>query len=469
MAASAGACARCAELEQRIGRLELLVAQQAAEIRDLRGRLNLTSRNSSKPPSSDPPSTPAPPPAKPSGRKQGAQPGHEGTTRQPFSASEVDERIVVRPSRCAGCHAPLSPSAPRAREPEIRQVVDIPPSVAHVTEHVVESLCCPHCQAVTAGQPPGETQGVIGPRLQAVLTVLTGKFRMSRREAVLAIEALFGPKARISPGWVSELEQRTSDALAPAHGEAHRAIEAAPVAHADETSFPEKNKKGWLWTASTALVAFFLHDRFRNREAAQRLLGAFLGVLVVDRWVSYRHHAKRLRQICFAHLKRNFQELVDRGKPAAELGRAGLEAIESIYLLWHEYEEGRVSFESLRRRVSPIRLKLFRALTRGESCPDEKAAAMAKDLITLFPCLWTFTRHKGVPLTNNLAERRVRPAVLWRKGCFGTQSDRGSRFVERVLTVVQTLKLQGRCSVEFIEQAIRAARTGRRPPRLLPA
>jgi transposase len=387
----------------------------------------------------------------------------------PFTALEVDERVVIRPKQCAGCRKPLPAGAPASGEEDVRQVVDIPPSTARVTEYVMESVCCPACQAVTAGKAPVEAAGVIGPRLQAVLTVLIARFRLSRREATLAIAALFGPKARVSVGWVSELERRTSDALACAHAEAHQAIEAAPVVHADETSFPEKNKKGWLWTASTALVAFFLHDRFRGRDAAKRLLGGFLGVLVVDRWVSYRHHSKRMRQICFAHLKRNFQELVERGKPAAELGRAGLLAIEAVFDLWTEYEQGRVSFESLRRRVSPIRLALFAALTEGESCSDPKAAAMARDLIELFPCLWTFSRQRGVPLTNNLAERRIRPAVLWRKGCFGTQSGRGGRFVERLLTVVQTLKLQGRCAVEFIEQSIRAARGGRRPPQLIPA
>ena len=376
---------------------------------------------------------------------------------------------MVRPSRCGSCRKALPVSGASAAEPEVRQVVEIPPSVAHVTQYELESVRCPHCQSLTTADVPLDAASVIGPRLQAVLTVLTGKYRMSRREATDAIAAIYGPKARVSVGWVSELEQHTSAALADAHAEAHRAVQAAPLVHADETSFPQRNKKGWLWTASTASVAFFLHDLFRSRKAAERLLGSFDGVLVVDRWVSYRHHTKRLRQICLAHLKRNFQELVDRGAPADVLGRAGLAAISAIFDLWAEYEEGRVSFGSLSRRVSPTRLALFAALTKGVNCEDKKAAALAKDLIKLFTCIWTFARQEGVPLTNNLAERRIRPAVLWRKGCFSTQSDRGSRFAERVLTVVQTLKLQGRSAVEFIELSIRAARRGGTAPPLLPA
>ncbi len=469
MSASTPTCPGCVERDKRIERLEQQIEEVTARLRELEARLKLTSRNSSKPPSSDPPSAPARPSSPPTGRKQGGQPGHPGVTRQEFSAAEVDERVVVRPSHCSICRKDLAASAAIVGEPEVHQVVDIPPSLARVTEYEVESLRCPVCQAVTRGTLPAEATGLVGPRLQAVLTVLTGQFRLSRREATEALAVLFGPKARVSPGWVSELEDRTSRALASAHEEAHAAVESASLLHADETSFPQKNKKGWLWTASTATVAFFLHHESRGRQAAQMLLGAFFGVLVVDRWVSYRHHAKRLRQICWAHLKRNFQELVDRGKPAEELGRAGLAAVAAIFDVWEEYQRGGIPFKSLGRRTRPIRMALLHALARGVDCTDRKAAALSKDLLALFPCLWTFTRHRGTPLTNNLAERRIRPAVLWRKGSFGTQSARGSRFVERILTVVQTLKLSGRGAIDFIERAIRAERAGRAAPRLLPA
>lgn len=454
-------CPGCAELRKELETLR-------HELRDLRGRLNLTSRNSSKPPSSDPPSAPASPSAPSSGRKQGGQPGHPGVNRAPFAAHEVAKRLVVRPKRCATCREEFGASAAAVGSPEIRQVIEIPPSIAFVTEYVIETLRCPCCERVTPGVLPADVSGLVGPRLQAALTVLSGQFRLSRREATDALEALFGPKARVSVGWVSELERRTSDALDSAHDEAGKAIERAPVAHADETSYPQKNKKGWLWTASTTTVAYFLHHLSRGREAAKELLGAFRGVLVVDRWVSYRHHAVRLRQICFAHLKRNFQELVDRGMPAAEVGKAGLSAITAIFDVWERHQRGEIPFKSLQRRTRPTRMALLAALAKGVDCQDPKAAAMARDLLRLFDCIWTFARHRGVPLTNNLAERRIRPAVLWRKGSFGTQSERGSRFVERILTVVQTLKIQGRCALDFIEGAIRAQRAGTTPPQLLP-
>lgn len=453
-------CSNCKQL-----RIDLEVLR--LEIRDLRARLNLTSRNSSKPPSSDPPSTPPPPSKPPSGRKQGGQPGHPGTTRTPFSAIDVDRVVSVRPDRCGSCREGLAASAPAVGEPRRVQVVEIPAAAATVTEYVVESLCCPGCGAITEGKTPADVAGCVGPRLQATLAVLAGRYRGSRREVAELVEELYGRKARISVGWLSALEASTTASLGSAYEEARKGVQGASRAHADETSYPEKFKNGWLWTASTDEVVFFHHDRERSRRAAKRLLGAFRGVLVTDRWRSYKH-SKYRRQICLAHLKRNFQALADRGGPAAKVGRGGLKILAHVFALAADHEEGRIAFKSLRRRVTKIRTKLLGVLTRGSTCADPKAAGMCRDVLSFFPCIWTFTRHQGTPTTNNLAERRLRPAVLWRKGSFGTQSDRGSRFLERILTVVQTLRIQGRSLIDFIELTIRNARMGLRAPRLLP-
>lgn len=384
-----------------------------------------------------------------------------------FAEHEVDRHVPVRPTRCRGCRQALPAFGAVRGEARKIQVVEIPEAAATVTEYVLEDVCCPGCGAVTPAPAPAEATGSIGPRLQATLAVLTGRFRGSRREVAELIEELFGPKARISLGWLSHLEERTAKALEPAYEEARRAVEGASLVHADETSFPEKFKKGWLWTASTPQAVFFLHDRERSARAARRLLGAFQGVLVTDRWKSYRY-SKRRRQICLAHLKRNFQGLVDRGGEAAAIGRPALRLLAKVFDLSAACEEGRVSFKSLRRRVTKIRLRLFDLLCRGQRCGDPKAAGMSRDLLDLFPCIWTFTRREGVPLTNNEAERRLRPAVLWRKGSFGTQSDRGSRFLERILTVVQTLRLQGRPLVDFLTRTLQHALRGTEPPRLIP-
>lgn len=460
-------------MEREVGRghqLAQRVAIVEAENRDLRGRLNLTSRNSSKPPSSDPVGAPPRPTAKPTGRKPGGQPGHPGAERRQFRPSEIDEHVavLVAGSRCRRCRTPLS--AGRRVEPERRQIVEIPPAVATVTEYVVERVTCPGCGLTTcAPLPPGVPNGVVGPRMQAVLALLVGRFRLSRREAEEALVSLFGEKARVSLGWISGLEKKTCAALEGADRDVSDHVRRSPIVHADETSFREYRKKTWLWTASTALASLFRIDYGRTREAFHRLLGrAYAGTLVTDRWNSYHHHDKRRRQLCWAHLKRNLQDLVDRGKPADVVGRAGLRAVDEVFDAYDEYRTKGSMLSTLSRRIAPTRQRLFAALQRGKKNSDRKAAAFCKDVLTLFPCLWTFTRTEGVPPTNNLAERRIRPAVLWRKNSFGCHSASGSRFAERMMTVVQTLRAQGRDVLSFLEAAIRAALTGAKPPRILP-
>lgn len=455
-------CAGCAEL-----RKEIEVLRQ--ELRELRGRLNLSSRNSSKPPSSDPPGALPRPPARPTGRKPGGQPGHPGATRAEFRVEEIDHRTHVPADRCEGCRASLTDA--RVDEPERCQVVELPAVVAEVTEHMLERRICRRCgHTTTAPRPDAALGGAIGPRFQAVLAVLVGRFRLSRREAQEAALALFGPKARVSLGWIAALEGRLTATLDTSYAQVEAHVRASALVHADETSFRQGKLKTWLWTAATALAAFFRIDCERSRKAFERLLGKrFAGTLVTDRWASYHRHARRRRQLCWAHLKRNAQELEDRGKPGAQVGTGVLAVVADVFDAYDEHRRQGTSLATLSKRISPVRLRLFALLNRGRTNADRKAAAFCKDLLKLFPCLWTFARIPGTPLTNNLAERRLRPAVLWRKSSFGCHSESGSRFAERMLTVVQTLRAQGRPVLDFLEQAIRAALGLARAPRILPA
>lgn len=448
--------------------LRLIVVQQQERIRELEAILNLTSRNSSKPPSSDPPGAPPAPRPRPTGRKRGGQPGHKGKTREWFPPQDVDEVVDVRPSHCNGCARPLEPEAFSTLDPGRHQVVEIPASMARVTEYVMHRAVCSACgEATSADLPEGVMPWAVGPRLQALLATLSGRFRLSRREVLEAAEALFGRKARLSLGTLLALERRTRRSLQPAHEEAQAAVLATPVVHPDETVFYEGTHKSWLWVAATPTVAYYRIDAQRGRAAFHRLLPDFDGAIVVDRWKAYLRHPHAKRQLCWAHLKRNFQELVDRGSPATRVGRAGLAAVDAVFTGWKRHQQGRLALPGLGRRLAPARRQLERALQRGLKNADRKARAMARDLLPQFECLWTFTRHDGMPPHNNLAERLIRPAVLWRKNSFGTQSERGSRFAECMLTVAQTLRLQGRSVLDFVERAICAHRLGEPAPSLL--
>jgi len=461
-------CPGCRELRQEVAALKLVVAQQAELIRELQARLGLNSRNSSKPPSSDPPATPPAPRSKPTGRKRGGQPGHEGVTREPLPPGDVDEFVNIHPPRCRGCSAPFGSEAAECGAPVRHQVVEIPRAAAFVTEYVLHRCVCEACGCMTAASlPAGVMPWVVGPRLQAMLSTLSGRFRLSRREVLEMAQAVFGRKCRLSLGSLVALEDRTRKALTSAHEEAQAAVLEEGIVHPDETSFYEGTHKSWLWVAATPRAAFFRIDAQRGRAAFHRLLPDFAGAIVVDRWKAYLRHGDERRQLCWSHLQRNFQELVDRGTPATRVGRPGLRAARAVFKNWNRYRRGELTLPGLRRLLAPVRETLERAIQRGVGNKDRKARAMSKDLLPQIRCLWTWLDHEDMEPHNNRAERMIRPAVLWRKSSFGTQSARGSRFAECMLTVSQTLKLQGRGVLDFVERSIRAHRIGAPAPRLL--
>jgi transposase len=456
MAESSTICAGCVERDRRIDRLERIAEEQSKKIRDLEARLNLSSKNSSKPPSSDPPWIPKSS-TNPTGRKPGGQPGHKGHGRAEFRAEEVDQRVEIEPKSCESCNRSLVGT--RCGEADVRQVVEIPAVAAEVTEYTLGSRLCPDCGHNTIASLPEGIEGAIGRRFQAMLALFVGRFRLSRREAREAALAFFGPKARVSVGWISALEGRTSAALLPEYTKIESEVRSSKVVNADETSWPQRREMAWLWNASTPDASLYRIHRRRSLRAFRKLLGSsFGGTLVSDRWLVYRVHGTRRRQICWAHLKRNFQELVDRGGPSVRVGEEGLAIVRELFDATHARARDRTMLSTLARRIAPLRVWMRWVVRRGTANADLRASQLCKDLLKFFPALWTFARIDGVPLTNNLAERRLRPAVLWRKNAFGSHSAAGSRFAERMMTVVQTLRLRGREILQSLELALAATR-----------
>ena len=466
MADEAPPCPNCAKNEGRIAELEKTVKDLERLVRDLTKRLQRTSSNSSIPPSSDWMRVVKPKP--PTGRHRGGQPGHDGVTRTAFLPAEVDRVLRFYPERCRGCRHPLDG---RSRMVEAHQVSEVPSNPAEVTEYRRYRRDCPSCGLETTAEFPKTVPPFcVGPRLQAVLTSLTGRYRLSRREACQAAEAIYGPKARIALGTMSALEARTSRALEQAYTEALLAVRRMPVVHADETSWMQDRDRAWLWTGATERLSVFSVHPNRNLAAYHKLMGEdFRGVLSTDRWSSYRGHRPLKRQLCWAHLKRNFQSLTEQWhKGATHIGNQGLLAEKAVTGAWRGYQEGRVAHQSLRVLLHPVRKRLHTVLMKGTHSTEWKTRALSRDVLKGFTSLWTFTRKPGVEPTNNLAERTLRKAVLWRKGSFGSDSARGSRFAERMLTASASLHAQGRSLVDFVEEAIRAHRLGRPHPSLLP-
>jgi transposase len=189
------------------------------------------------------------------------------------------------------------------------------------------------------------------------------------------------------------------------------------------------------------------------------------GVATCDRLKSY-WWIKRL-QWCWAHLRRDFQAMIDRGNQGQAIGQALLEQSNRLFHLWHQVREGTLARAKFRAAIEPVRRAVRRALRRGLLCGCGKTAGTCQELLAHEGWLWTFVRVQGVEPTNNEGERSERRAVLWRKTSGGTDSPQGSRFVERVLTVIDTCRKQGKKALEYLCDCVHAWRSGRAPPSLL--
>lgn len=455
-------------LWDQVQALTAQVEKLTARVAELESRLKLNSQNSSKPPSSDGPNVKLPPKKEPTGRKPGGQPGHKGAKRDLLPREKVDKIEDHWPEVCAECEAAL-PRGTRTEvgEPSRHQVTEIPPVKAHVTEHRLHCQMCPRCRHATqAALPAGVPAGAFGPRLLAVVALFTGAYRISKRVAVSALGDLFG--VELSLGSVSNAEQAMSEAIARPVDEAKDHVCQAGVVNADETSWRERRGKAWLWIAATNKVAVFLVHAKRSAVAARELLRQFGGILITDRWSAYEGWALDRRQLCWAHLKRDFAFIAESKGTARHVGQELLRLTQTMFRQWHRVRDGTLSRVAFQRKVAQLRISFEAQIKRGVGCSAPKVSGMCWEILSALPALWTFAYVPGVEPTNNLAERCLRQGVLWRKTSFGTHSAEGSRFVERMLTTVATLKLQQRNVLEFLVAASEAALYGGRPPSLLP-
>jgi transposase len=295
---------------------------------------------------------------------------------------------------------------------------------------------------------------------------MAGCHGISKRGIEEFAEAVF--EAPIALGTIANLEQETSEALAAAHREALQALQQAPVKNVDETGWKENGKKRWLWVGATRQLAAFIISPWRNLKALTRLLGAkMLGFLCSDRWRTYDEWPLMQRQVCWAHLKRNWEKLLERGGKARRIAQACLDVHRQVFELWHRYRGGGCTLEQLDDAMAPLMLRLQDILHAGGRSWDRKLARHCQRVMEVSPALWAFINVDEVEPTNNHAERVLRRAVLWRRRSFGCHSADGCRFVERILTVVQSLRLQGRSVLTFLHETIRAHRNGLDAPSLV--
>lgn len=466
---SESVCPGCLDRDAVIAALQQQVAALTARVQELEARLNQNSQNSSRPPSADPAGAPKPAPKKPTGKKPGGQPGHPACLRVRLPAERVGHVVRYVPDRCGRCQAAL-PAEPQPGDPEPswHQVAELPPLAAVVTEHQGHYRTCPGCGHVSHAAIPAAVRAhSVGPRLAATLAYFRGCHHVSTRGVEEITETVF--EVPIALGSVAHLEAQMALALAAPHAEAVEAVRQADYKHVDETGWKERGRRRWLWLAATGTVAAFLICLRRGREGLTALLGAVVrGTICTDRWSAYAGHSVYRRQLCWAHLKRDFRKCAEQGGEAGRVGRAGLRVVKEVFDAWHLFRGGGCTRQELIERVDPAAARLRRWLEHGQRCAPAKVATFCSNLLGLAPALWKFVVCAGVEPTNNHAERLLRRGVLWRKCAFGSQSAAGCRFVERMLTAVQTLRLQKRPVLAWLMQALIAHRNHLPAPSLLP-
>ena len=449
--------------------LVLRQSQQLAaltqRVLDLEQHLNLSSHNSSKPPSSDPPSAPPRPPKVPRGRKAGGQVGHPGTTRE---RREPDQLVECRPSDCPHCQTVLSHDLPDAGAVLVTPFWELPLIQPIVTDYHQHTVCCPTCFArVTASAPPDAITGY-GARASALSGHLHGTYHLSYR----AIADLLRDIADMPIGLASVVTScgRLSAALLPICAALQTALQTEPVVNVDETSWCEQGNRCWLWAATSATLTYFRITTSRGRTGLDLLLDAtYPGIVGSDRWNAYNRYRDNQRQICWAHLLRNVRALAEGQMRESSWAEGLLDQIAALFRSWHRFCAGTTDRAGLQAEMLPIQQAIQLALQEGKSKHWHKIVTLSTELVNHWAALWTFVSVEGVEPTNNRAERVLRPAVIWRKQCFGTQSADGSRFVERILSVVTTCRQQKRNVWSFLAQALAAARAGLPAPATLPS
>ncbi len=467
-------------LMQRLASLEQEVSTLRAENERLREQTRRSSRNSSQPPSGDAPSTPPRQRRKPSGKPRGAQPGHEGHQRKLYPVEQCRNVTDHRPSECCACGMVLSGDDPH---PYRHQVIELPEVHPRVDDYRLHQLSCPHCGEMTRAQLPAEVPASgYGPRLVATIGLLSGPYRQSERQTQQALCDFY--QVEVALGTINALRQEVSQAVAEPVREAAEFAQAQEVAHADETGWAQGNsdgnnpqrRKAWLWVVVTSWVTVFQVHLSRGQAAAKELLGEFAGYLVTDRWSGYGWWPLSRRQLCWAHLIREFQKIAERGEESQRIGEGLLEQARRLFKWWHCIRDGTLTRAAFALAAAEIRAEVQRWLAEGaayvpawgEKSARARTARTCRELLKVEEALWLFVSVEGIEPTNNAAERALRPAVMWRRTSFGTQGAEGSQFVARMLTVMLTLRAQQRPVLEYLTAACQAVRHGLPAPSLLP-
>ena len=446
-------------------------------------QIKQNSQNSSRPPSSDSGKKPKKSKSKKE-KKLKQKSSSSDSSRNSRKIYPIEKCLEVHehiPEWCKHCGEKLSGED---KKPYRHQIIEIPPISAYIIEHQLHQLECDCCGKKTRGSLPKSVPSTgYGDRLAAMVAWLNGEHRQSHRMIESLISTLLG--VEISRGSIGRLRQQVSEAIAEPVKRAQEYVKTQTIVNSDETSFTQGNRdggnpkktKGWLWLLATKWVKVFSVVLSRSQKTAQELLGEqFQGILISDRYSAYNWVDVKQRQLCWAHLKRDLTAIAERDGVSKKIGLALLRRENRLFRWWHRVRDGTMSREQLLEASRALRAGFKAELEAAatlpiapkEKSPLARTVRTARRLLKVESALWTFLFIEGVEPTNNLAEQALRAAVIWRRTSFGSQSQAGSEFVSRILTVVTSLKAQQRNPLDYLTEACLNKRLGLSAPSLLP-
>lgn len=437
------------DLSKRFEALEADNKKLRLENTQLKERLNINSSNSSLPPSKSLKKKRSH--RQSSGKPSGGQPGHQGHYRALLPSDQVDSiENCPLPEKCL-CGGEIKPSSDYVRH----QVYELPILKLQITEYQLQKGCCEICsQKHIASLPVGVTWGITGPKLTGFMSNLVTKYGLSRREQKLFLEEHF--QFLISLGTVFNKQKIVNTALEAPVAALLPMVKESHSVHADETSHNRDGKKQWLWGFISNTAAFFSIQASRGKKVLRSMLGDFKNIVISDRYAAYNIFDSSQRQICWAHLKRDFAKLAEKdNKIIARIGKNLLECESNLFKIWHEFKSDKITRDELLCQAEPIRQRVGELLEQGcYTDPILRAVRFCKNLLENFNALWTFLEIDNIEPTNNHAERSLRSSVIWRKKYFCTRSDYGTEYVARSAAIQVTCKLQKKSSFNFLSMLL---------------
>jgi transposase len=432
-----------AQNDARERRIEELVSKNGALITEneylkqriikLEDRLNINSTNSGLPTSKEIYRIEKHTRAK-SERKVGGQEGHK---HNGYEMRIPDVVVEVLPKenicKCGG-------SLVIEEAYTTHQKIEIPPIKPVVTEYRLQQKICVSCSRKYKGKL--DNYQLLERNAQSIVTSLTGFFNNSKRDVQMILSQIFN--LDLSLGLISNTEGRVSVLLESKYNKLVDQIEESSYLHLDETSHNNKGKRSWAWVAACKVATVFKLANSRGKKALMSLLPEYGGLVISDRYAVYNVFDNENRQICLAHLARDFKRFAHSKDTALALIGNDLHSMtQMVFKFYKLYKAGgieRVRYLYIMQKIKDRMLYYLKTVSEMNGC--EQAQRVANNILKSFEMMWLFTRNDEIEPTNNFAERQIKHHVKYRKNSFFTWSDRGDRFLERIKSLYATAKLQ---------------------------